>query len=456
MSSNTGVRGPWTLPAALATAALASGALVVFGPPPDGPVSFPLTVPLLLAAAVAARILPGRIGAGVGLAAVVLAVAAAVTALAPQAEDGLTAVAIGIRVLQFAALAVAAYAGIRQVVRPPRDTDGPRRDWTRPLQITALLCLSAIGAELLAAYSDNTGDPGGVAFAVVFFAALYGAPALLARELVRRRGWAWPSLLLLYAALGTAQACLIDQSLFSADYQGYEGWEEIREATLIPPLGISAYNAFSFIVGHIVYSFAAPVALAEAWAPQRAREPWLGRVGTVVAALAYAGAAALIVSDPESRSGSPLQLTVAAGIVAAFVVAAVLIGRRATAGPAEAGRPPRPTRRLPLWPVFAAALLVAFALDLSPQSWGGVLLSLAAISAFAVALLAAAKTRDWTIRHSAAAALAFLLARGLMAFTYFPLLGDVAPLPKYTHNAVMLLAVLAAGWFALRGKRAPR
>lgn len=449
------------LPAALATAALASGALVVFGPPPDGPVSFPLTVPLLLAAAVAARILPGRVGAGVGLAAVVLAVTAAISALAPQAAGDLTAVAIGIRVLQFAALAVAAYAGARLVAKPPPDTDGPRRPWTRPVQITALLCLSAIGAELLAAYSDSTGDPGGIAFGVVFFAALYGAPALLARELVRRRGWGWPSLLLLYAALGTAQACLIDQSLFSADYQGYEGWEEIRQATLIPPLGISAYNAFTFIVGHIIYSFAAPVALAEAWAPQRAREPWLGPIGTVAAVLAYAVAAVLIVSDPESHSGSPTQLTVSAAVVATFVIAAALIGRRTipSAGrrtTADAGRPPRPARRLPLWPVFAAALLVAFALELSPVSWGGVLLSLAAAGALAVALLAAAKTRDWSIRHSAAAAVAFLLARSLTAFTYFPLLGDVAPLPKYAHNTVMLLVVVAAGWVAFRQRAVQR
>lgn len=435
------------LPASLATAALASAALVVVGPPLDGPVSLPLTVPLLLAAAVAARVLPDRVGAGIGLVAVVLSVAAAIAALVTQPEGGLRAVAVGVRVVQFAALAVAAYAGVRRLVRPRRGTDAPRRDWTRPLQIAGLLCLSAIGAELLAAYSDNTGDPGGVAFALVFFAALYGAPALLARELVRRRGWGWPSLLLLFAALGTAQACLIDQSLFSADYQGYEGWEEIRQASLIPPLGISAHNAFSFIVGHVIYSFAAPAALAEAWAPQRARKPWLGPVGAVGAVLAYAAAAALILSDPESHSGSPAQLAVSAAVVAGFVVAAALIGRRAAAGNR---RPTEPTGRLPLWPVFAAALLVALLIDFSPQTWGGVLLGVAVTGGFGVALLAAARMWGWSVRHSAAAAFAFLLARGLMAFTYFPLLGDVAPLPKYAHNTVMILAVLAAAWPALR------
>ncbi|MDA2803240.1 hypothetical protein [Nocardiopsis suaedae] len=448
MSRNPdGRRAAWMLPGALTVAGLASAALVVVGPPLDGPVSLPLTVPLLLAAAVAARVLPGRVGAGIGLAAVVLAAAAATAALITQAEGGLRPIAVGVRAVQFTALAIAAYAGVRQLVRPRQDAGVPRRDWTRPLQLVALLCLSAIGAELLAAYSDNTGDPGGIAFALVFFAALYGAPALLARELVRRRGWGWPSLLLLFAALGTAQACLIDQSLFSADYQGYEGWEEIRQASLIPPLGISAYNAFSFIVGHIIYSFAAPVTLAEAWAPQRTREPWLGPFGTVAAVLAYAAAAALIVSDPESRSGSPAQLAVSAAVVVGFVVAAVLFGRRAAA---RTRRPPRPARRLPLWPVFATALLVALVIDLSPQDWGGVALGVAVTGGFGLALVAAARTWGWSVRHSATAAFAFLLARGVMAFTYFPLLGDVAPLPKYAHNTVMLLAVLTAGWLALR------
>jgi hypothetical protein len=144
-----------------------------------------------------------------------------------------------VRVAQISALVVAVVAASRQlqprlrrrVRRGKVAGTRAKRDWTRPAQIVGLLGLSAIGAELLAAYGDSTGDPGGVAFALVFFAALYGAPVLLARDLVRRRGWGWPSLLLLCAALGVTQACLIDQSLFSADYQGYE----VGRKTAKPP-----------------------------------------------------------------------------------------------------------------------------------------------------------------------------------------------------------------------------
>lgn len=451
MGLTAGGRAAWLLPACLVTAALASGMLVVVGPPPDGPISLPLTAPVLLAAAVAARLLPSRIGAGIALLAVVIAVAAAITALSTEPDGARTAIAVGIRVVQFAALGVAAFTGVRQLITRRPDSDHPSRDWTRPAQIVGLLCMCGIGAELLTAYSDNTGDPGAVAFALVFFGALYGAPALVARDLVRRLGWGWPSLLLVFAALGTAQACLIDQSMFSVDYQGYEGWEEMRQGTLIPALGISASNAYNFVTGHVIYSFAAPVALAEAWAPQRARKPWLGPIGTVVAVLAYGGAAAMILSDPESRSGTPAQLAVSVGIVAAFIVAATLVGRRRAS---KAHTTTETAGRLPLWPVFAVALLAGSIPSFATESWGGVLMSAAVTGGFGIAILVAARTWGWSLRHSATVAFAFLLGRGALAFTYFPLLGDVAAVPKYAHNTVMILAVIAAGWLALR--RPPR
>lgn len=328
--------------------------------------------------------------------------------------------------------------------RPDQDSVDPRP--ARVARIVGLLALCGIGAELLAAYSDNTGDPGGIAFALVFFGALYGAPALLARDLVRRLGWGWPSLLALFAALAVAQACLIDQSLFSADYGGYEGWEDNREPTLIPPLGISGYNAYSFIAGHVIYSFAAPVALAEAWAPRRARTPWLGPIGTVLAGLAYLAAAALIVTDPESQSGSGSQLAGATGVIAALLLLAVGVGRRGRRCRAELPDPGRPRR---VWIIVATGLVAAVIPDLIPVTWPGVAVATAVTAAFGVGILLAARRWGWTLRHSAAAGLAYLLARGLLAFTYYPLSGEVSAGAKYAHNTVMLLVVLIAGWLAL-------
>lgn len=159
-------------------------------------------------------------------------------------------------------------------------------------------------------YAAETGDPGAVAVQLVFFAALYGAPAVLVRDLVRRVGWGWPSLLVLCAALGLVQAGLIDQPLFAVDYGGYDGWEELREPTLIPALDLSVFMLHAFVMGHVLFSFAAPLALAEAWRPSRARRPWLGRVGTAVAVLAYLLVAAMIVSDLGSHGATSAQLIV--------------------------------------------------------------------------------------------------------------------------------------------------
>lgn len=315
-------------------------------------------------------------------------------------------------------------------------------------QILGVLILCGVGAELLSAYGASTGDPGQIAFALVFFGALYGAPALLAREVVRRRGWGWPSLLALFGALGVTQACLIDQSMFSVNYQGYDGWEASRTATLIPVVGISAFNTLNFIGGHVIYSFGAPLAVVEAWRLQRAHQPWLGTVGIAVASVAYLAVAAMIISDAESRSASPTQLIVSALVVAGLIVTAVLLGRhrnRTPRTPSVAG-----TRRLPLWLVVVSVLLVATVGSLVEETWIGFWQGLIATLVVAVGVLVASRHTEWTARHCAAVAVAYLLVRGLLAFTYFPLLGEVAPVPKYAHNVVMLLIVLAAGWLALR------
>ena len=261
----------------------------------EAPFSLPPGVPILVTAAVVSALLRNRAGILVGLvAAAVVTVATFRPGLASELGGDLGLARAASRWLELAGLAAAiviAVAALRSqgpVRAGPVGGDGidqsavqrgrlgSRRDHPGPAgQVVGLLVLCGVGAELLSAYSDTTGDPGGVAFSLVFFAALYGAPALLVRELARRRGWGWPSMLLAFAALGVAQACLIDQSMFSVDYQAYEGWEETRAATLVPGLGISAFNAFNFVVGHMIFSFAAPVALVEAWHPERAHEPWL-------------------------------------------------------------------------------------------------------------------------------------------------------------------------------------
>lgn len=328
---------------------------------------------------------------------------------------------------------------------PQSSSSRTDRDRFRGARIVGFVGLSAIGAELLAAYNETTGDAGLVAVVLVIFAALYGAPALLARDIVRRAGWGWPSLILVYAALGVAQACLIDQSMFAENYQSYEGWDETRAATFVPALGISAFNAYNFVIGHVVFSFAAPAALAEAWSPRRAGEPWLGPTGTALAAFAYIGAAGLVAMDPTSQSGSAAQLGVSAAVVATLIGTAILVGRSHRAGGSIPGRQPPP-----VWATLCVAFCIALITGFAQETWSGFAFGLAWTAAAGGALLFAAHRWSWSPRHAAAVGLAYLLVRGLLAFTYFPLAGDVSPAAKYTHNVLMLAVVAAAGWFALR------
>jgi hypothetical protein len=74
-------------------------------------------------------------------------------------------------------------------------------------------------------------------------------------------------------------------------------------------------------------------------------------------------------------------------------------------------------------------------------------------AASAVVLAAAARRRGWGVAHVAAAGAGALVSRGVLAFTYFPLVGETAPLGKYTHNVVMLGIVGAMGAYAVARAR---
>jgi hypothetical protein len=62
----------------------------------------------------------------------------------------------------------------------------------------------------------------------------------------------------------------------------------------------------------------------------------------------------------------------------------------------------------------------------------------------------AARSCAWTVQHVVAVAAAAVLTRAVLAFTYFPVIGEVSAIRKYGHNLVLLLAVLAVSVLAAR------
>ena len=74
---------------------------------------------------------------------------------------------------------------------------------------------------------------------MLVLAPMYGGGALLIREVARRAGRGWPTMLLLAVAYGVLQPGLLDQSLFNPSYEGYD----FQSAAHVPALGISAHWA---------------------------------------------------------------------------------------------------------------------------------------------------------------------------------------------------------------------
>jgi hypothetical protein len=346
-------------------------------------------------------------------------------------------------------------------------TENSGREWPRRLQVAGLLVLAPVCAEYLSAYDSSTGDLLALVGGLIIFVPLYGAPALLIREVARRFDLGWPGILLLSAAFGLTQAGLVDQSLFSLDYRQIESWDETLRATLVDPLGLSAANAMNFIGGHIVYSICAPIALIEAFRPHRSREPWISRRALGVVAGLYIAASALVLQDhlaTESSHASIAQLSGSAAVVALLILAAFALSRRHTArrsgtdsNPLVSSDPqtssarglegerPVPSART----TFLLALLAAL-IHSAATTWTGVAVAVVVLVLGGALVKRFSGSPKWNGQHIVALAAAAVFVRATLAFGYFPVIGDVSAVPKYTHNAVLLIAIVVISALAFR------
>lgn len=262
------------------------------------------------------------------------------------------------------------------------------------LSALALVLLAPITAEYLSGYDDSVGKPVELLGNLFLFAPLYGAPALLIREVVRRTGRGWPSILLLGAAFGVVEAGLVDQSMFNTSYRDISYWGDMLWPTYIPALGIGVFPALSFVLGHMVSSISAPVAVIESLRPRRRTTPWLGRIGLAVLAVAYVCASVVVYRytvRTEHFQASTWQLVGASAVVVVLVVLAFVVGHRPR---------PRVERRVP--PPWLAAVLAAVALhvgDFLPQTWLAVMATLLPTAVLAVLVAWWSRSPRWGAGH---------------------------------------------------------
>ncbi|MEV4624945.1 hypothetical protein AB0J90_01460 [Micromonospora sp. NPDC049523] len=314
---------------------------------------------------------------------------------------------------------------------PPVHPAPPPRLGRRMLPVLGLALLAPWVAEYLMGSHTVRDLP-----LIIFLVPMYGGGALLIREVARRTGRGWPTMLLLGLAYGVVEAGLFDQSLFNPDYAG----EDFQSIAHIPGLRVSGYFGLLFVAGHAIWSIGVPIAIVESLVPHRRTTPWLRTPGLVATAGLYLLGGAIIYADlqeTEGFSASTLQFTVAGALAVAFVVAAFRVPHR----------PTRPDAQVPQRRVLVLLLaLVASRLLWMPASWLGVAFSLALLTGMAWLVLRWSRSPRWDQGHRLALAGGALLTHAWDGFYLAPwrpvsateeLVSDIV----FTVAAIMLILV---------------
>lgn len=310
-------------------------------------------------------------------------------------------------------------------------TTGPTRP-TRWTPVLALLVLAPWFAEM---------SWGGIPFTdlplvLLFLAPMYGAAAVLIREVARRTGRGWPTIVLLGAAFGVFQAGIVDQSLFNPAYGRYD----FQHPAHLDGIDVSLYYLLAFVTGHVVASMAAPIVVAESWS-RRGSEPWLSRRATWVLAVVYVLASGLNhVGVKEEEGGGfqarPTQTLVAVAVVA-VLVAVALCWR---------SRPSRSTRVPPPW-ALAVLGLVGYALYLPGEGAAAAYVGVVLVTGLALVVGRWSRSDRWRTRHTVALVLGAVATGVVLPFwsePYDPSVGAGRELLDDVVAATVCLALVTA------------
>jgi hypothetical protein len=295
----------------------------------------------------------------------------------------------------------------------------------------ALFFLSPLVAEFLLGDFTLTYLVG-----LLFLGPMYGGGALLIREVTRRTGRGWPTILTLAFVYGLIEEAVLDQSLFNPDYAG----AHLLDRGFVPALGIAFPWTIFVLTLHVVWSISVPIALVESLVPARRHTPWLKTPGLVVTAVLYVLGALLVTygSYTNGHYFAPWPKIAVAGliVVIATVVAFRLPGTRPVA-----------TGGVPAWWIVGLAGLVAgslFMVAMRFPVWLAVTVMLVEFAVVIVAVLRLSRRPGWTTTHEVALAGGVMLTYAWHAFTMDPLSGTLA-LPSHIVLAVLAVALVALG-----------
>jgi hypothetical protein len=310
----------------------------------------------------------------------------------------------------------------------------------------ALFFLSPLVAEFL------LGDFGlGALYVLIALAPMYGGGAILIREVVRRTGRGWPSIVLLALAFGLLEEGFTTMSLFNPDYLD----AHLLDQGFVPALGISIPWTIFVLTIHTIWSISVPVALVEE-ATDRRTAPWLGSAGLVVASVLF-GLGVVIdflisYSDGHYLASWP-KLLVAGVVVVLLVVAALRLPRRAEPVPATVKAAPSPWIVLVTTLALGGLLMVAGG-DRLPL-WLSLVMVILGLVLAVLVIGGWSRLTGWGARHRLAVAAGGLFTYAWHGFTMEPFAGGGRVLTPVSHVVLALGALALVGWEARRLRRRP-
>ena len=317
-----------------------------------------------------------------------------------------------------------------------------------------LFFLAPVPAEYLIGYLELTGNFPALLGGLAFFAPLYGGAALTIREVTRRTGRGWPTIILLSFAFGVFQAGLVDHSLFNPAYQDIEWWEESLKPTYIPPWA-SVQFALKLIMGCDL-EHRAPMQ-CETFFPPRRPLVRPTRLSVTIFCLPCRPHS-LGTIDEEDFLPSAAQFIGSAVVVLAFIGAAFLVKKRP--GPTSDKPVPNPwvigTLTLGLLSLVTLIEVVLAILGNKEggfeAGWVGTSINAAVMIVLAILVWRWTQRREWSALHILALTGGALLTRAWIAFLVEPI-GEVALPAKLIHNAVFALGIMGLLYAAARKAR---
>ncbi|MFD1539500.1 hypothetical protein [Nonomuraea guangzhouensis] len=284
---------------------------------------------------------------------------------------------------------------------------------------------------------------------------IYGAGTVLIRELVRRRGAGWPSILLLGVAYGIVEEGLVLQALSSPTLYGVAGWAP-------RVLGLNSAYAELNLPYHAVFSVALPILLTDLMFPRLRDRPYLKGTGLVVAGVVFVLGGALLrwsvagFIDPGYQAPVAVVVGCLAAVALLTTVALRFVPNASTPAAIRGAAPGS-------WAVGVfggvvafgyLALLFPFGGATQPAFTRGGWVAVPMLAAAVLAVVAGRLVRRWTTgggwtdRHSLA-----LAGGALVAHTAFGVLANAETLADRAGLTALGLVMIAL--LALLSRRIP-